>query len=54
MNRGEIWTRSGGRGYAGKVRPAVILQDDNFDGTCLDHHLRLDYSPRSASRRLAA
>ena len=33
MRRGEIWTVSGGRGYAGKVRPAVILQDDNFDGT---------------------
>ena len=33
MKRGEIWTVSGGRGYAGKVRPVVILQDDNFDGT---------------------
>ena len=33
MRRGEIWTVSGGRDYAGKVRPAVILQDDNFDGT---------------------
>ena len=33
MRRGEIWTVSGGRDYAGKARPAVILQDDNFDGT---------------------
>lgn len=32
MNRGEIWTVSGG-GYAGKPRPAVIIQDDRFDGT---------------------
>ena len=33
MRRGEIWTVSGGKGYAGKPRPAVILQDDRFDGT---------------------
>lgn len=33
MKRGEIWTVRGGRDYADKVRPAVILQDDNFDGT---------------------
>ncbi len=32
MNRGEIWTVSGG-GYAGKPRPAVIVQDDRFEGT---------------------
>lgn len=32
MRRGEIWTVSAG-GYAGKPRPAVILQDDRFDGT---------------------
>lgn len=32
MRRGEIWTVSGGRDYAGKPRPAVILQDDAFDG----------------------
>ncbi|HZK90183.1 MAG TPA: type II toxin-antitoxin system PemK/MazF family toxin [Stellaceae bacterium] len=32
MRRGEIWTASGG-GYAGKPRPAVILQDDRFDTT---------------------
>jgi mRNA interferase MazF len=33
MRRGEIWTVSGGGDYVGKPRPAVILQDDNFDAT---------------------
>lgn len=33
MRRNEIWTISGGSGYAGKPRPAVILQDDRFDMT---------------------
>jgi mRNA interferase MazF len=33
MRRGEIWTVAGGGDYAGKPRPAVILQDDHFDGT---------------------
>ena len=32
MTRGEVWTVSGA-GYAGKPRPAVIVQDDRFDGT---------------------
>ncbi|MGH9293848.1 MAG: type II toxin-antitoxin system PemK/MazF family toxin [Acidimicrobiales bacterium] len=31
MRRGEIWTVAGGRDYAGKPRPAAILQDDRFD-----------------------
>jgi mRNA interferase MazF len=31
VRRGEIWTVSGGAGYAGKPRPAVIIQDDRFD-----------------------
>ena len=31
MRRSEIWTVSGGPGYAGKPRPAVIIQDDRFD-----------------------
>ena len=31
MRRGEIWTVSGGNDYAGKPRPAVIVQDDRFD-----------------------
>jgi mRNA interferase MazF len=33
MRRGEIWTVAGGRDYAGKPRPAAILQDDRFDAT---------------------
>ena len=33
MKRGEIWTVSGGKDYAGKPRPAVIFQDDRFDRT---------------------
>ena len=33
MKRGEIWTVSGGAQYAGKPRPAVIVQDDDFDAT---------------------
>jgi mRNA interferase MazF len=33
MNRGDIWTVAGGTDYAGKPRPAVILQDDGFDAT---------------------
>jgi len=33
MKRGEIWTASGGKDYAGKPRPVVIVQDDSFDGT---------------------
>jgi mRNA interferase MazF len=34
MKRGEIWTAAaGGRDYAGKPRPVVILQDDRFDAT---------------------
>lgn len=31
MRRADIWTVSGGPDYAGKPRPAVILQDDRFD-----------------------
>jgi mRNA interferase MazF len=33
MKRGEIWTVAGAKDYAGKPRPAVILQDDRFDRT---------------------
>jgi mRNA interferase MazF len=33
MKRGDIWTIAGGDDYAGKPRPAVIVQDDSFDGT---------------------
>jgi len=31
VKRGEIWTAAGGKDYAGKPRPVVILQDDRFD-----------------------
>ena len=33
MRRGEIWTVAGGQDYAGKPRPALIIQDDSFDAT---------------------
>ena len=33
MRRGDIWTVAGGNHYAGKPRPAVVLQDDSFDTT---------------------
>ncbi len=33
MRRGEIWTAAGGKDYAGKPRPVVIVQDDRFDAT---------------------
>lgn len=33
MRRSEIWTVAGGKDYAGKPRPVVIIQDDRFDQT---------------------
>ena len=33
MRRGEVWTVAGGKNYAGKPRPALIVQDDSFDAT---------------------
>lgn len=33
MKRGEIWTAAGGKGYSGKPRPVVIVQDDRFAPT---------------------
>jgi mRNA interferase MazF len=33
VKRGEIWSVAGGKDYAGKPRPSVILQDDRFDMT---------------------
>jgi mRNA interferase MazF len=33
VKRGEIWTVAGGKAYAGKPRPVVIVQDDRFDAT---------------------
>ena len=35
MRRGDIWTVAGGKDYAGKPRPVVIVQDDSFDATDL-------------------
>jgi mRNA interferase MazF len=31
VRRGEIWTAAGGKHYAGKPRPVLILQNDRFD-----------------------
>ena len=31
MKRGEIWTISGGSDYAGKPRPAVIVQEYGYE-----------------------
>jgi len=33
MKRGDIRTVAGGKDYAGKPRPVVIVQDDSFDAT---------------------
>lgn len=33
MRRGEVWTVAGGKDYAGKPRPVVIVQDNSFDAT---------------------
>jgi mRNA interferase MazF len=33
VKRGEVWTAAGGPSYAGKPRPAVIVQDDRFTGS---------------------
>jgi mRNA interferase MazF len=31
VRRAEVWTVSGAPDYAGKPRPAVVVQDDHFD-----------------------
>ena len=31
MKRGEVWIVAGAPGYAGKPRPAAIIQDDRFN-----------------------
>lgn len=33
MKRGEVWTVAGAADYAGKARPAVIVQDDLYAAT---------------------
>ncbi|MET0231053.1 MAG: type II toxin-antitoxin system PemK/MazF family toxin [Rhodanobacteraceae bacterium] len=49
MKRGEIWTVAGGSDYAGKPRPAVILQDDAFDATASITICALTSDPTPAS-----
>ena len=47
VKRGEIWTVAGGRNYAGKPRPVVIVQDDRFesDGSVTVCPLTTDSTP---------
>jgi len=33
VKRGELWTAAGGRHYATKPRPVLVVQDDRFDAT---------------------
>ncbi|MDQ2848036.1 MAG: type II toxin-antitoxin system PemK/MazF family toxin [Actinomycetota bacterium] len=33
MRRGQLWTAAGGKHYAGKPRPVLVVQDDRFDAT---------------------
>jgi mRNA interferase MazF len=33
VRRGELWTAAGGRHYASKPRPVLVVQDDRFDAT---------------------
>jgi mRNA interferase MazF len=33
MRGGDIWTVAGGKDYAGKPRPIVIVQDDSFNAS---------------------
>ncbi|WP_406854554.1 type II toxin-antitoxin system PemK/MazF family toxin [Alsobacter sp. KACC 23698] len=33
MRRGDLWTVSGGPDYAGKPRPVLVVQADDFDAT---------------------
>jgi len=39
LRRGDIRTVAGGKDYAGKPRPVVIVQDDSFDATACVWHL---------------
>ena len=47
MKRGEIWTVSGSD-YAGKPRPAVVVQDDSFAATLSVTVCPLTTDPTSA------
>lgn len=33
MRRGELWAAAGGKHYAGKPRPVLVIQGDQFDAT---------------------
>jgi len=33
VRRGELWTAAGGKHYASKPRPVLVVQDDRFDVT---------------------
>lgn len=33
MRRGQLWIAAGGKKYAGKPRPVIIVQNDLFDAT---------------------
>jgi mRNA interferase MazF len=33
VRRGELWTAAGGKHYASKPRPVLVIQDDRFDAT---------------------
>jgi len=33
VRRGELWTAAGGKHYAGKPRPVLVVQDDRFNAT---------------------
>jgi len=35
LKRGEIWTSASGADYAGKPRPAVIVQDEQLDSVTI-------------------
>jgi mRNA interferase MazF len=48
MKRGEIWTVAGASDYAGKPRPAVIVQGDAFDATASITICALTTDPASA------
>lgn len=48
MKRGEIWTVSGAGDYAGNPRPAVIVQEDAFEGAASVTICAFTYDPIDA------
>jgi mRNA interferase MazF len=47
MKRGELWTVAGGV-YSSKPRPALVIQDDRYDGTTSVTVLPLTTTPVDA------